>query len=74
LYDALVDFINVAVAIDCDHTQRLTSSNLLIFVEHPAIEGGALGFEPIFVLSGGSDSTLIAAARSLEREIKIRQQ
>jgi hypothetical protein len=74
LYDALVDFINGAVAIDCDHTQRLTGSNLLIFVEYPAIESRALGFEPVFVLSGGRDGTLIAAPRALERKIEIRQQ
>jgi hypothetical protein len=73
LYDALVDFINGAIAIDCDHTQRLAGCNLLILVEHPAVESGALGFEPIFVFSGGSDSSLIAAPCALEREIEIRQ-
>src|ERR1700693_4508507 len=74
LYDALVDFINGAITVDCDHTRRFTGGNLLVLVEDPAVERGALRFEAVFIASGGRDCALVAAARTLERAIKIRQQ
>ncbi len=40
LYDALMDFINGAIAVDCGHTQRLAGGDLLVFVEDAAIERG----------------------------------
>ena len=74
LYDALVDFINGAVAVDCDHTQRLAGGNLLVFVEDAAVERGALLLKAVFVASCGRDRTLIALPGARQRAIKIRQQ
>src|ERR1700689_4508536 len=74
LYDALVDVINGAIAVDRDHTQRFTGGNLLVLVEDPAVEHGALRFEPVFIATGGRECALVAAARTLERAIEIGQQ
>ena len=74
LYDALVDFINGAIIVDYDHTQRLPGSNLPVFVEDPAVECRTLRFKTVFIASGGGDSALIAAPRARQRQIEIRQQ
>src|ERR1700683_1051121 len=74
LYDALVNVINGTVAVDCHHARRFTGGNLLVLVEDPAVERGAFGFEAVFIASRGRNCALVAAARTLERAIKIGQQ
>jgi hypothetical protein len=74
LYDALVDFINGAITVNCDHTQRLTGSNFPVFVEDTAVELGAFLLEAVFVASRSRDRTLIALPGAGQRSIKIRQQ
>jgi len=73
LYDAPVDFINGAVAVNCDHTQRLTGGNLLILVEHPAIERGAFRLKPVLIAAGRCDRTLVAPAGTCQAATKPRK-
>ena len=69
-----MDFINGAIAVDCDHTQRLTGGNLLVFIEDAAVERGAFLFKPVFVASRGRNRALVALAGAGQRQIEIRQQ
>ena len=72
LYDALVDFINGAFALDCDHTE---GSRVAISWtrRRPGGKRGAFSFKSVSITSGDCDCALVAAARPLERAIEIRQ-
>ena len=74
LYDALVDFFNGAVAVDCDHTQRLTGGNFLIFVKDAAVESIVFFLKAVFIVAGGRDRTLVTVPCAGQRAIEIRQQ
>jgi hypothetical protein len=72
--DRLMNLSDGAIAVNHGDTLRLALGDLAVLVENAAEERNPLLLKAIFVIAGGTDMTLVAESRPIERPLKIRQQ